>query len=382
MKKIVLLLTVIVAVAAFAEEKNGIVYVKQGGTGTGTSWTDALGDIQTAINTARTDRATRKDVWVAAGNYTINTCVALSDSINVYGSFLGTETSVSQRLKVAGGAPWEFSYPTILTGNNVRLFETSSNFDMATVVDGFILTNGNAVGATLNNSGGAIVLRNNTILQNSVVKNSSALNGAGGGINLTGGTVKNCWIYNNKQTTNANGGGGIYINTASGNETTIENCKIESNSSSIRGGAINVQGAGNTFLRNLYIVNNKAEDAGTPKAGGAIYANSATNTVTNCIIANNSGLTSFYIRGSVMNCTMVNNIGGAYLAETTAAIEVSNNIFWGMFTDITETVATSLSGANNANAFVQNNATYNPIPTDKNWKISEKYSILVKCKQW
>ena len=126
----------------------------------------------------------------------------------------------------------------------------------------------------------------------------------------------------------------------------------------------------NLSTKNLYIVNNKSEDGGTLKAGAAIYANSATNTVTNCIIANNSGLTTFYIKGNVLNCTMVNNIGGAYLAEASATIELSNNIFWGMFTDITETTATSLSGAANANATVNNNATYNPIPTDKNWKTS------------
>ena len=370
MKKLLISLAVLLSMTAMAEQKNGIVYVKPGGIGAGTSWSDALGDIQTAINTARADKAARKDVWVAAGNYTISTAIAMSDSISLYGSFAGTETDVDQRTKSISGKPWEFTNPTTLTGSNCRLIETASNFDMATIVDGFILTNGNGIGATLNNSGGAAVVRNNMIMQNCIIQNSTALSGSGGGLNMTGGTVKNCWIYNNRQTTNANGGGGIYINTASGNETTVENCKIEKNSSTIRGGGINVQGVGLAYLKNLYIVNNKSEDGGTLKAGAAIYANSATNTVTNCIIANNSGLTTFYIKGNVLNCTMVNNIGGAYLAEASATIELSNNIFWGMFTDITETTATSLSGAANANATVNNNATYNPIPTDKNWKTS------------
>ena len=370
MKKLLISLAVLLSMTAMAEQKNGIVYVKPGGIGAGTSWSDALGDIQTAINTARADKAARKDVWVAAGNYTISTAIAMSDSISLYGSFAGTETDVDQRTKSISGKPWEFTNPTTLTGSNSRLIETASNFDMATIVDGFILTNGNGIGATLNNSGGAAVVRNNMIMQNCIIQNSTALSGSGGGLNMTGGTVKNCWIYNNRQTTNANGGGGIYINTASGNETTVENCKIEKNSSTIRGGGINVQGVGLAYLKNLYIVNNKSEDGGTLKAGAAIYANSATNTVTNCIIANNSGLTTFYIKGNVLNCTMVNNIGGAYLAEASATIELSNNIFWGMFTDITETTATSLSGAANANATVNNNATYNPIPTDKNWKTS------------
>ena len=377
MKKLLLSLVVLLSMTAMAEQKNGIVYVKPGGAGDGTSWANAMGDIQTAINTARADKAARKDVWVAAGDYTIGTAIVMSDSISLYGSFAGTETAVDQRTKMTNGKPWEFTNSTILTANNCRLIETASNFDMATIVDGFILTNGNGIGTTLSKSGGAAVVRNNMVIQNCVIQNSTALDGAGGGLNMTGGTVKNSWIYNNRQTTNANGGGGIYINTASGNETTVENCKIEKNSSTIRGGGINVQGAGFAYLKNLYIVNNKSEDAaGTPKAGAAIYANSATNTVTNCIIANNSGLSTFYIKGNVLNSTIVNNIGGAYLAEASAAIELSNNIFWGMFTDITEATATSLSGAANANATVNNNATYNPIPTDKNWKTSENLILL------
>jgi len=370
MKKLLLSLVVLLSMTAMAEQKNGIVYVKPGGAGDGTSWANAMGDIQTAINTARADKAARKDVWVAAGDYTIGTAIVMSDSISLYGSFAGTETAVDQRTKLTNGKPWEFTNSTILTANNCRLIETASNFDMATIVDGFILTNGNGIGTTLSKSGGAAVVRNNMVIQNCVIQNSTALDGAGGGLNMTGETVKNSWIYNNRQTTNANGGGGIYINTASGNETTVENCKIEKNSSTIRGGGINVQGVGFTYLKNLYIVNNKSEDSGTPKAGAAIYANSATNTATNCIISNNSGLTTFYIKGNVFNCTMVNNIGGAYLAEASATIELSNNIFWGMFTDITETTSTSLSGAANANATINNNATYNPIPTDKNWKTS------------
>ena len=105
MKKLLLSLVVLLSMTAMAEQKNGIVYVKPGGIGAGTSWSDALGDIQTAINTARADKAARKDVWVAAGNYTISTAIAMSDSISLYGSFAGTETDVDQRTKSISGKP-------------------------------------------------------------------------------------------------------------------------------------------------------------------------------------------------------------------------------------------------------------------------------------
>ena len=93
MKKIILFLLVIFSVSTYAEEKNGIVYVKLNGTGDGTSWTNAMGDIQSAINTARANKAARKDVWIAAGNYSISTAIVMSDSISLYGSFAGTETT-------------------------------------------------------------------------------------------------------------------------------------------------------------------------------------------------------------------------------------------------------------------------------------------------
>ncbi len=369
MKKLILLLTILLSVSAFAEEKNGIVYVKAGGTGTGSSWTDALGDIQTAINTAKAEDKARKDVWIATGEYTISTCIVLVDSVNIYGGFSGTESAVSERTKKADGQPWEFENPTILKGDNSRLMEMKANFDMPTTVDGLVLTDGNGHSVMWNNNGGAAVIRNNLTLSHCIVKNSQSINGAGGGINMTGGTLYNCWIYKNKQTKKNNGGGGIYINTGQSNKSIVENCRIEENHSTIRGGGINVQGKGYTEMKNLYIVNNKADDNGTEKGGGAIYENSPNNTLSNSIVVNNFGKTAIYLKGSILNSTIANNIGGVYLAEKNAQLEISNNIFWGMVTDNTETTSTGLSGVANANATVQNNATYSPIPTTKSWNI-------------
>ncbi|MDR1584705.1 MAG: hypothetical protein LBS07_00820, partial [Prevotellaceae bacterium] len=105
----------------WAEAQHGVVYVKAGAVGDGSSWTNAMGDIQAAITKAKEDGANRKDVWVAGGNFTLTANIIMQDSINVYGSFAGTETSLEERAKVENGKAWEFVNPTILTGNGCRL---------------------------------------------------------------------------------------------------------------------------------------------------------------------------------------------------------------------------------------------------------------------
>ena len=74
-------------------------------------------------------------------------------------------------------------------------------------------------------------------------------------------------------------------------ETIIDNCTFEGNSSNIRGGGINVQSAGFTKMTKLKIFNNLAEG----KAGSAIYQNSATNSLINSVVYNNTGCSIYRI---------------------------------------------------------------------------------------
>lgn len=169
MKKFFLFFSIVFSIQfLFAEPQNGVIYVKAGATGSGASWNDALGDIQTAINLAKSqDPAARKDVWVAGGEYEISVAINILDSVNVYGSFQGTETELSHRSQPGLGQPWEFKYPTILKGKGERLMQAGGHMDMETVIDGFIMQDGNGVSAkALNGSGGAIVVRGNVVFQN------------------------------------------------------------------------------------------------------------------------------------------------------------------------------------------------------------------------
>lgn len=371
MKKILLSLALITSMSVFAEPQNGVIYVKPGATGTGASWNDALGNIQEALTAAKINSAARKDVWVAAGEFEITTVVSLQDSVNVYGSFAGTESAVSERAKVAGGKAWEFANPTILKGKGARLMQAGGHFDMETIVDGFIMQDGNGIGSALSASGGAVVVRGKVVFQHCIMRNNAATgSGAGGAAIMTGGTIRYCLIENNTQSGGANGGGGIFSNPPAGYPSYIEHCEVRRNSSTIRGAGLGIQGAEMTYVSSVKIYNNVAVDGTTPKPGAGIYTNSSTNRIINSLIYNNTGATSVYFNGgNLLNNTIVKNIGGIYGAGN--VINMTNNIVWACFTDATLATATSISGAANSNSTIHNNATYNPLPTDKSWNLAD-----------
>ena len=378
MKKVILFVALCVSLSVMAEQQNGIIYVKKGATGTGSSWNDALGDIQVAITLAKAISTARKDVWVAAGEYTITTCMSMVDSVNVYGSFAGTETAVSERAKVAGSRAWEFSNPTILNGGNAtRLIQSAAAFDVPTVVDGFTITNGNGTGATSGNGiGGGVLMRHNLVLQNSIVKDCAVSNGSGGGISCTGGgTIRYCLIKNNSQSTNANGGGGIYmgLNSSGGKNAFIENCVITGNTTNVRGAGIATNGvSATTTVSGCEVFNNTAYDVATStlKPGAGIHVNQGPSAVLNCVIYNNTGANALYYAGvsNVYNNTIVKNVGGIYLSSSANFI---NNLVWGCATDASGATPTSVSGAVNATTVAKNNASYYPIPVDKSWDIAD-----------
>jgi len=375
MKRLILaLVTLFSTFSLFAVQSNGIIYVKPGGTGTGTSWADALGDIQSAVTAATTPQ---KDVWVATGEFTISTNITLASGVNIIGSFAGTETEVNQRAKISRGKPWEFAHPTTLTGNGARLIQATAAMSVETAVDGFIMQNGNGVGSNTSGSGGGAMIRPNVIINNCIIKNNSCT-GSGAGVMLNaGGIVRNTLIKNNTHTTGPNGGGGVFCSSSTtGIYSYIENCEITGNTSTIRGAGISVQGNITTYITACKIYNNQAIDGTTLKAGGSIYINSTANQITNCIIYNNSGSNTIYdIGGNLYNNTIVKNVGGLYLSSASNATNIANNILWGCATNATGTTATGVTGVANSQIKLDNNITYIPLSTDKNWILTNNLSF-------
>ncbi|MHB9038330.1 MAG: DUF1565 domain-containing protein [Armatimonadota bacterium] len=197
------------------ETPTGVKYVKQNGTGNGTSWADAYGSVQSAIEAARPSG----EVWVAAGQYGT---ISLKESVRLYGGFAGTETLREQRNWVANAS--------ILDGHGTsRVVLAESGVTEYARIDGFTIRNGLAN----NSSGGGILCDSvSPIIANNIITANVAGYGGGISIGTIYGSDGRSPIWNNVISGNSAGyyGGGVYSyalhgqiicnNTIVGNTTT------------------------------------------------------------------------------------------------------------------------------------------------------------------
>lgn len=195
-----------------------ILYVKQGGTGDGSSWANAMGDLNAAMYLANESDS----VWVQEGTYkpTSNTDRAVSfnlrKNVTVMGGFAGTESAASERVID--------SHPTILSGDlsgNDNYLDTSTA-DLAdnsvhvvkggtgngAVLDGLTIQGGNANSHYPNDRGGGMYLENVQITLNKVriLENRAFGNGAGI-FNGVGGTPIMTDVSFNSNIAGQSGGG-------------------------------------------------------------------------------------------------------------------------------------------------------------------------------
>ena len=123
--------TIDIGAYEYARMKAGrIRYVKpkKVGTGDGSSWENAMGDIQGAINDlAEKAPGEKGEVWVAKGTYVVNqrihndntapVSLLMKNGISVYGAFEGNEKSRSERIKKAKNLkPWGWQQESIIRG--------------------------------------------------------------------------------------------------------------------------------------------------------------------------------------------------------------------------------------------------------------------------
>jgi len=317
------LLTVVIASMATVIRVNDlnaktIYYVKANGTGNGTSWANAAGNIQDMIDKA----ISGDEVWTAGGTYPLTVSLKMKDGVNLYGGFFGNETSISSRAKSDKDGngkteAWEFTNETILSGKlsdteNITIVINMgrlSTFKIETLLDGFTVMNG-VMGiyadgtATVNNciirdnvktegsnSGlwGGIIIYKGTVSNSKITNNKAYLEPGnlygyysvgGGGITNTNGTVINCTVSNNvcqindqvgQQSASAYGGG-IY-----NDHGTVINCIITENScqaSSRKSSVANASGGGiynrAGIVSNCCVTNNDLSGYNT--SGGGIYS--------------------------------------------------------------------------------------------------------------
>lgn len=225
-----------------------IRYVKPTATGTGdgSSWDNASGDLQKMIDDLADNNVSQQagEVWVAAGTYkpqsqlisgmNYSASFRMRDGISVYGGFEGDETSKQERAK--GTMPWDFTNVTVLeaayyesklawtnskwtVGSDSRHvvwfapMSGESDFTRITTLDGVTVQGGYAQGNTglddfKTDCGGGVYMDGaNAYLSNCIVRENYAT-GNGGGVYLKNGRVQTSLIYNNNADAD---GGAVYV---------------------------------------------------------------------------------------------------------------------------------------------------------------------------
>jgi parallel beta-helix repeat protein len=284
----------------------GIVYVKAGANGTGTSWSCPSGDLQAAINAA----SSGNEIWVAKGTYipnrradgitTVtagdrNNAFVLKNGVKIYGGFAGTETLLSQRNSI--------NNPTMLSGDlngddngfannseNAYHVVVSAGDVGAAVLDGFTVQKGNCDGGsaiTVNgqgigtNGGGGINCNTSSpTFNNLIIKGNAGRYGAG--LCLSGSTAV---ISNSRITGNAGFYGGGVIGSNCG--AAFTNVLISGNTAFEQGGGMYNEWSVAPILTNVTITGNTANNA-----GGAMYNHlgPALQLRNSIVYGNNSGI--------------------------------------------------------------------------------------------
>ena len=288
-------------------------YVKTGGTGDGSSWNDALGSLQKAIDTP-IGCSQGIDIWLAAGTYYPDTLTTtdkrsasfvLKNNVKIFGGFKGEETSIEQR-------NWDLNV-SILSGNigKKNIFtDDSYNVVMANYVDssacldGLSISGGYATNST-SSGGGINCYYASPTIKNVIVRDNYAQD-KGGAINLyySHPYMYNVRFYNNK--CNSDGGCGYF----SYSNPVLYNCQIINNELTY-----NFSGGGlylfysNPIIVNTIIANNVSGPYGD---GGGIYCQSSNPQIINSVVANN----------------LTKDEGGGMYTSSDSRPLIYNSIFW------------------------------------------------------
>jgi len=302
------------------------VFVRPGATGNGSSWSNATGDLQAAI-----DAPYVKEVFVAIGTYYVSATSAfrMKKGVAIYGGFDPDNgiSKLSDNRILPNPSNLQGS---VLDGNNSRgvIYNESpgnNRMDKTAILDGFTLTNGKS-----GNGGGIYNRLSSPLIRNVVIKNNKS--DAGGGVwsYISDAEYVNVHIINNDCTAYSGGhGGGICGQFAN---LKLTNVVVANNKASIDGGGIWIGQSSSLSLTNVSITNNFSGDE-----GGGFYSNSEKGTnLTNVTIANNtpnaiklSG-SLWYIKNSIL-----------YGGITGSNYEANNSIIEGKTSTINENISAS-----------------------------------------
>ncbi|MBP7427906.1 MAG: right-handed parallel beta-helix repeat-containing protein [Candidatus Hydrogenedentes bacterium] len=311
-------------------------YVKAGASGSGTSWAEATGNLQGAIESCAASGG--GEVWVAAGTYTPATApnggssprevhFSLRSGVRVYGGFPATGTpSFSMRDPA--------TYVTTCSGDIGTLEDVRDNtfhvfyhpgtvtIDHTAVLDGVRIAFGNANGDSVHAGGSGMFnslcspVLTNCWFDRNQGGGSALLSSVGGPAHL----VANCRFTDNVSTSSA---GAVYASTHSWSEEslTMVDC-VFSNNTSLYGAGLYAYRALGVVLKRCQFKNNSAA-----YAGGGLYAFFSDLTLVSCVFDGNTagnsggGIFATHSRVTAVNCILFANAathfhgGGASFAN-------------------------------------------------------------------
>lgn len=288
----------------YKPDANGILYVKKGTTGDGSSWSNAMGELADALRFAQNNNAVVGNpqvtqIWVAGGTYNPlyspadnnfgipdakNNAFLLVKDVKLFGGFTGTETSTDQRdLNVAMNN-------SILSGDldNDGLHSNNDAYHVlisvkdtgTTELNGFTITKGNT-----GNQSNVIIVNGLSVSQyigGGLYSHSSALK------------VSNCIFTDNA----AKFGAALY-NEGTSSSPTITDCHFINNTATDNGGAIYCYQSNLNITKSIFSGNNAIV------TGGAIYNHTSLPVISYCIFSGNSANNS---GGAIYNIASIPKI--------------------------------------------------------------------------
>lgn len=327
----------------------------------GKSWATAFASPQKAIDALNDGTGQRGEVWVAAGTYSPKTYITTDNNspvafrmysgINVFGGFIGNEKSIEERTPdnhytwkykencrtifqaenytnngwnstkgewtINSGSYHVVWFAPVITDGTGSENNSVEPFDKETILEGVTIEGGKLTsesGSTsssfLRNDGAGVVMTENAVLRNCVVRycSTSADGARGAAVYNVGGRVENCLIYNN---VNASGeGGGVYLDGYG-----LVTRSIIANNKARNGGGVYMKHGSKPQNYNVLALSVIANNENT--ANGAVYADESGNIINNTIVNNytststdDSDKNASYTGGLYVNgyCYAVNNI--------------------------------------------------------------------------
>ncbi|MEM6699513.1 MAG: right-handed parallel beta-helix repeat-containing protein, partial [Bacteroidota bacterium] len=349
MKKILLSTGFLLCSFLWSQNLNAqILYVNQavvGGTGDGSSWTNAFDNLQDALSNTTFSTT---EIWVAQGTYYPDegggqsnddrfAAFVMQNNLGIYGGFDGTETMRNQRDFVnnvtilSGDIDQNDNSGGDNLGNSYTIVENNGNgLNGTAIIDGFTFTAANSNNGTFGNTrngGGMYNSGGSPTVSNCIFEDNEANNGGGIANVNSNAKVSNCRFINNLGRVDA---GGVYC-FGNGFTPMITNCEFITNNADGGGGIYNLQVS--------TIITNCTFDGNTARVASAIRNLTASPTIINCSFTNNVASTgdnglgiSNSSNATITNCIVWNNDAIPIFVDGTSTASVTKSIVQGGFT--------------------------------------------------